>query len=259
MEIQIIHNRDIIWNYLKNNSEQHFYTIGDLDDFFWPKTIWYGLMDKNDIKSIALLYVGTGLPTFLLFCEENSIYAKQLIAMVKPIVPKSFYVHLSPGLMDLFGKQNLIEYLGLHLKMVLKKKIFSVDMQFIRRLTRKDLTKLEEFYNVAYPQNWFDSRMLETNKYFGYFVNEKLVGISGIHVYSTKYNIAALGNIATLPDYRKQGIGYKVISALCFDLQKDIKCIGLNVHADNKDAIHCYQRIGFEITGQFDEGLLKAD
>ena len=44
--------------------------------------------------------------------------------------------------------------------------------------------------------------MLKTDKYFGYFINDNLVGIAELHVYSGKYKVSALGNIATLPDYR---------------------------------------------------------
>ena len=43
-----------------------------------------------------------------------------------------------------------------------------------------DLPAIEKFYLIAYPGNWFDRRMLETEKYFGYYLNNELVGISGV-------------------------------------------------------------------------------
>lgn len=63
---------------------------------------------------------------------------------------------------------------------------------------------IESFFVIAYPKNWFDSRMVESDKYYGDFINDTLVGIAGIHVFSEAYKIAALGNIATHPAYRAQ-------------------------------------------------------
>jgi ribosomal protein S18 acetylase RimI-like enzyme len=141
--------------------------------------------------------------------------------------------------------------------MVLKKCVFEIQDKNIRKLTGNDLIEIQEFYAVSYPNNWFDSRMLETEKYYGYFTNKKLVGISGIHVFSKEYKVAALGNIAVHPDFRGKGIAYKLTSALCFDLQTCVDIIGLNVKSDNFHAIKCYQKIGFEKIGTFEECCFK--
>ncbi|MBE0649343.1 MAG: GNAT family N-acetyltransferase, partial [Bacteroidales bacterium] len=161
--------------------------------------------------------------------------------------------------LDVFGKQNVLNYYGLDYKMVLTKSISDVDDKNIRRLKVQDMQIITEFFSIAYPNNWFDSRMIDTDKYFGYFINDMLVGVSGIHVYSDKYKVAALGNIATHPDYRGQQIAYKLTSALCFDLQKSVDLIGLNVRSDNSNAINCYTKIGFEIIGSYDECLIRNE
>jgi ribosomal protein S18 acetylase RimI-like enzyme len=127
----------------------------------------------------------------------------------------------------------------------------------IRCLSTNDLSIITDFYSVAYPHNWFDRRMIETGKYFGYFNNSKLVGVSGIHVYSSQYKVAALGNIATHPDYRRQQIGFKLTSMLCNDLNKSVDFIGLNVKSDNNFALKCYNKLGFEIIGEYDECYIK--
>jgi len=116
---------------------------------------------------------------------------------------------------------------------------------------------LTVFYKVAYPENWFDSRMVESGKYFGYFNEGSLVGIAGIHVYSPEYHIAALGNIAVHPDFRGRKIACKLTSVLCYDLKKSVDIIGLNVKSDNIAAIKCYDNIGFEIRSFYDECLIK--
>ena len=255
--MKVLHDKALILNYLRRNSGLNIYSIGDLDDFYWPKTVWYALEEDDAIQSIALLYVGMDTPVLLSFYVEESKYSYLLLERIRNILPVKFNAHLSPGLLDVFGRQNIIENYGLNYKMGLAKIVHEQNDKNIRRLSVNDLPILKDFYAVSYPQNWFDGRMLETDKYFGYFIGNRLAGISGIHVYSEKYRVAALGNIATHPYYRGQQIGYKLTSALCCDLQKSVDIIGLNVKTDNEYAIKCYKRVGFEVLGTYDECYIK--
>jgi len=191
--------------------------------------------------------------------DNDSFAPNPVRAAALSLLPNEFYAHLSPGLIDFFGKQNIEEYYGFNYKMALRLPPVEIEDENIRRLTTEDLPIIQDFYSIAYPHNWFDNRMLETEKYFGYFIDSKLVGISGIHVYSAEYKVAALGNIATHPDYRGKQIGFKLTSMLCYDLSKTVDFIGLNVKSDNEFAIRCYQKIGFEIIGNYDECLIKRN
>ena len=257
MDIQILHSKPEIHQFLILAPELQVYSIGDLDDFFWPKTIWYSLKEGDEIKSIVLLYAGMSTPTLLAIYDKEFESTHLLLERIKPILPLKFYAHLSPNLIDVFGKQNIIESYGAHYKMALKKSPSKITDENIKRLTFADIQMVNTFYAKAYPDNWFDPRMLETQKYFGYFVDGKLVGIAGIHVYSEEYNVAALGNIATHPDYRGKQISYKLTSHLCLDLTQSVKYIGLNVKSDNFAAISCYRKVGFEIVGGYDECYIR--
>ncbi len=257
VDLHILHDKSIIFDFLKQNSGLQIYSIGDLDNFFWPKTIWFALNQNETINAIALLYVGMEPSTLLSFYDEESYYSSQLLEKIKSILPNKLNMHLSPDLINIFGKENIIEHYGFNYKMLLNKEVNEINDKNIRKLTIDDLQIIKNFYEISYPQNWFDERMLQTNKYYGYFSKNKLIGISGIHVYSEEYKVAALGNIATHPDFRGQQIGYKLTSALCFDLQKTVDSIGLNVKSDNEYAIKCYKKIGFEIVGEFGEYFVK--
>jgi ribosomal protein S18 acetylase RimI-like enzyme len=257
METRIIRDKKEIFNFLSCTPVLHLYTIGDLDDFFWPDTTWYALYEDNKIVSIALLYSGMSPSTLLLFYEKDPTNSRVLLASIRKFLPWKFNVHLSPGLMDVLGMENVAEKYGHNNRMILVGEPEQVNVPNIRRLTSDDINIMYELYLMAYPHNWFDSRMLKTGKYFGYFESERLVGIAGVHVYSPEYRIAALGNIATHPEFRGRKIAYKVTSALCNDLKESTDIIGLNVKSDNKAAIKCYQNIGFEIKSSFDEYLIK--
>lgn len=257
MNVKILHKKEEIFDFLKSDQELQTYCIGDLDDFFWSKTIWYSLENDGIVHSVALLYTGSDFPTLLLFYKGKKEYSYLLLKRIQNLLPNKFYAHLSEGLVDLFGRQNIIQYYGLSYKMALRNELKLIDDKNIRRLSVNDLEQINEFYSLSYPDNWFDSRMLETGKYFGYFDDKTLAGISGIHVYSAEYKVAALGNIATHPKYRGKQIAYKLTSYLCSDLKKTVDAIGLNVKVNNEFAIKCYQKVGFEIIGTYDECFVK--
>ena len=257
MELLTLHSKPEILKFLMTAPELQVYSIGDLDDFFWPKTLWYSIKENDEIKAIALLYIGMSTPTLLAIYDKDFDATRELLKRLKPILPAKFYVHLGSGLIDVFGQNNIIQNFGNNYKMALKKNPLKIEDNNIRKLKVNDIPSIEEFYKVSYPENWFDKRMIDTEKYLGYFNDNRLVGIAGIHVYSKEHKVAALGNIATHPDFRGQGIGYKLTSALCIDLKKSVEHLGLNVKSDNVAAISCYKKIGFEIIGNYDECLVK--
>lgn len=88
--------------------------------------------------------------------------------------------------------------------------------------------------------------------------SDRLVSIAGIHVYSPKYKVAALGNITTLPSRRGKGYGRRVTARLCRSLVDEGIDIGLNVKADNSAAISCYRGLGFETVAAYEEFLFQA-
>jgi ribosomal protein S18 acetylase RimI-like enzyme len=256
MDVKILSDKKAILEYLEEDSELQIYSIGDLDDFYIEKTTWFGLVDNNEIRAIALLYSSAETPT-LIALNRNTEPLALLLGKIKQILPEKFYAHLSPGLINIFGEESIIENFGLHYKMILKGTPEKMNDPAIRRLTCDDEGSAWKFYKEAYPGTWFDSRMLETGKYFGYYSGETLVGIAGAHVYSPEYGVAALGNIAVHPDFRGSGICYKLTSVLCNDFSDKIRLIGLNVKSDNEPAIRCYQKAGFTISGEYEEYLFR--
>jgi len=83
------------------------------------------------------------------------------------------------------------------------------------------------------------------------------VGIAVIHVYSERYKVAALGNITVHPGLRNRGIVEKLTSALFNDLLKTVDIVGLNMAQENKAALRCYEKVGFEVVGEYEEYLVR--
>ena len=254
-----LHDKKEIERFLKQDVFLHIYSMGDLDDFFWPYTLWYGSKsDGNNIDAIALLYVGMSLPTLLALSNEPDA-VKKLLTSIRHLLPEHFYAHLSPGVGIALENTHDLKSHGEHSKMALldQTPVSSIDCSDVERLSMKDLTSIQALYKESYPGNWFDPRMLETSQYFGIWESKRLVSIAGIHVYSPQYKVAALGNIATLPTHRNKGYGKQVTARLCQSLIEEGIHIGLNVKTDNHAAISCYRNLGFQTIASYEEFMVQ--
>jgi len=254
MKLISLHNREKIFQILKKDIYLHLYGIGDLDDFFWPFTQWYGLQKEDHILEIILLYFGQPPPT-LLALSSSPERMEVLLKKVAGLLPSTFYAHLSPGLEQALTPAFKAQHHGQHLKMALRRRSgWPQDSRArVKKIPASALEDVLKFYQCSYPGNWFDPRMLQTDQYFGIRQGQDLISAAGVHVYSPQYKVAAVGNIATHPDHRNQGLATLVTAELCRSLLNTVKYIGLNVKVRNQSALHCYQKLGFERVARYHE------
>lgn len=254
MGIKPLRDKAGIEAFLRRDPELHIYGLGDLDDFFWPYTTWYGLEKAGVLNDVVLIYAGKALPTVVGISEHPDVVS-ELLRQVTGLLPERFHAHLSLGVEDVFRDTHELEPHGTHYRMGLRDRsaVRQVDGSRVEPLTETHLDELLEFYEVSYPGNWFDPRMLQTHHYFGLREAGRLVSVAGVHVVSRAYRVAALGNIATHPAHRGKGYGKQVTARLCQSLLATADHIGLNVKADNDIAIDCYKKLGFEIVAAYAE------
>jgi ribosomal protein S18 acetylase RimI-like enzyme len=240
----------------------HIYELGDLDPFFWPRTRFWGWVEPGDREpsAIALLYDGGDPPTLLALARDDGGAAARLLNALRDRLPARCYAHLSPGLLEPLAMRFVDELHGRHHKMLLvdPSALDTVATEDVQRLGEDDLADLCTLYERAYPGNWFDARMLQTGEYHGIRDGDRIVAVAGVHVFSPRYRVAALGNITTDPDHRGRGLARRTTAALCRSLRSCIDAIGLNVLADNTAAIRCYDGLGFETIADYDEVMLTA-
>ena len=258
-EFIFIRNKEQIKHFLLNDAGMNIYQIGDLDPFFFPRTKWFALTENENIEELMLLYKGDVATTVLAFANFDAARTAELLERFAYQLPDVFYAHFGNGIMNKLKSFRAEETFGTHLKMLLKSPgmLLQSECKNIRRLDEDDLQELLMLYKVHYPGNYFDKRMLETGKYFGYFEDSELLGVAGIHVYSPLTGVAALGNIVVANDHRGKGICRKLVSALCNDLLNTVDVIGLNVFSENTSAIKSYERCGFVVIGEYEEYLVK--
>jgi len=258
--IASIQDKNELEVFLRKNPPLHIYSIGDLDDFYWKYTKWYGLKDEDTLKAVVLLYNAVNPPVLLALCKKEELTdMNELLSCILQNLPKRFYSHLTPGVEKVFGKNYSILQNGNYCKMLLvdNKILCNAATDDVVRLTSNDIHALEELYSESYPENSFDPRMLETGMYFGIKEGEKVISVSGVHVYSKHYRVAALGNITTHRDRRGKGLGTKVTVRLCQELVNHADVIGLNVSIHNISAIRCYEKIGFRRIALYNEFMIE--
>jgi predicted GNAT family acetyltransferase len=86
----------------------------------------------------------------------------------------------------------------------------------------------------------------------------QLVSVAGVHICSPAFRVAVLGNVATHPDHRGPGHARTAVRSLCAGIRRQVDHIGLNVKADNVSAIRCYEALGFDVIGRYEECMVET-
>lgn len=255
-----VHEPRLIERFARRDAALHLYELGDLDPFFWPHTRWWGLADGHgELSAVALLYSGASEPTLLALGRHGDEQLAALVTVLAPRLPARIYAHLGPGLLACLGERWKPTHHGLHLKMALPQGATPTHPRAHEavHLGPDDREEILALYERSYPGHWFDARMLESGQYFGLWRDGVLASVAGIHVFSPRHRVAALGNVTTDPRHRGQGLAAAVTARLCLSLRDaGIETIGLNVLADNAAAIACYRSLGFVEIGEYDEYML---
>ena len=154
-----LHDRKRIGEFLKKDASLHIYGLGDLDDFFWPYTTWFGLTENDTILEMALLYSGLSLPTLLAFSTSGSTM-QELLEYIIRLLPCRFYAHLSSGLESIFAADYTLDSHGEHHRMTLidRGALQNIDCPDAVVLCADDLDSILELFRGSYPGNWFDRR-----------------------------------------------------------------------------------------------------
>ena len=85
MKAICLHDKREIEPFLRSNTFLHLFSIGDLDDRYWPYTVWYALKEDGAVKAIALVYTGATLPALHALSEEGSASMHELLSEIYPL------------------------------------------------------------------------------------------------------------------------------------------------------------------------------
>lgn len=257
MTVEQTKNKTELQHFLLQDPELHLYALGDLDDFFWPHCTYYVKRDAGEISALVLKYQPGDLPVIMALGRNLRALNALLVDLV-PELPDRIYAHVSPGCEATILDDYRQTYHETQVRMIRRNPTTAEKATGdVITLTPKDSERLQTFYDLSYPQNWFDEQMLSVHPFTGVVVNHQLVSVAGLHSFSKDYQVAALGNITTHPDFRGNGYAQQCTHALCQQLERQVSLIGLNVRGDNSPAIRTYKKTGFEPVYEFSEMMLE--
>lgn len=185
---------------------------------------------------------------------------ENFVSELVDVLPQKFHCHYHKKVQPILLSSYSEQHRGTLWKMKLtdKSKALSFNrpgMENVIQMNESHTAELEKMYETAYPDGFFDPKMLQTGFYFGYSHDGNIVSCGGIHVNSEEYSVAVLGSIATLPEYRGRGYATLVTARLLKELMPLRGLIMLNVEGNNKPAVKCYSNLGFEKTHEYEEGM----
>jgi len=115
----------------------------------------------------------------------------------------------------------------------------------------KDAPIIAEIERNCFATPWTEEQVKSSDDSTVFFlarVEEKVVGYGGMY---TVLDEGYVTNIGVLPDFRRRGIGAKIVKELIdFSVEKALSFLSLEVRVSNLAAIELYKSFGFEEVGK---------
>lgn len=106
-------------------------------------------------------------------------------------------------------------------------------------------------------EGFFVPQLLGFGHHHGIRAGGRLVAMTGVHVLSERFGVAAIGNVATHPDHRRRGYARRLVATQCHGLVRVVPVVGLNVADGNEGARRLYESLGFRPAARYDEAELE--
>ncbi|WP_176461783.1 GNAT family N-acetyltransferase [Anaeromicrobium sediminis] len=250
MKLKTIHEKRIIEEFLKDkNPNDYHYYYNNLESPFWENTQWFGLFNKEKLEALAMYIIKYGFPVLLCTSYSNDEYAEELAKQLKAFLPKDLYAHLNRRDNNFQGQ--VCKYYNMELKEHIDYKGYNA--KEVVRLTKDDYDIIVNLLEKSHPEYLLEREFVEENYFFGIKDGHKLICVGGISAKNEEVAVAAIGCVTTHPDYRKKGLGTKVMVEIIKNLLGEYENICLNVKEENLPAIGCYEKLGFKKIGFFNE------
>jgi ribosomal protein S18 acetylase RimI-like enzyme len=232
--------------FLLPDKERGAYFLGDLDPRYFHATRWFVGRGPQGVQAVVMRYDGHSVPGVHVMGDPAA--ARRVLLDNRDNLPPRFDIHafaeIEDVVKDLFPGVLLRKHLRMRLLASDVGQIPERDPDVLR-LTHADTADLMQLYQRT-GVSYFDPYQVETGLYFGIRQEGALVSVAGVHVVSEEDKVAVIGNVATHPDWRGQGLSTRCTTRLLRALlRRRVETLVLNVDAGNGTAVHLYRELGF--------------
>jgi len=246
--LSILNDTAAIAAFALRNVHLHQFALADLEPRFRPRTTFYDWCADDQIQQLAMVYNAPGDPVLIAHAYPPAASMRECLHSLLPLLPSRLYAHISHEVVDVVqSAYNVVDRASLSkMALVDVEPSLAINPDSVKALTPADLPALNAFYAITGGGGHFDPATLAAGHVYAIRNGVDILSVAGVHVESPTYGIAVIGNVATHPAHRCQGLASRVCGVLCQVLtQAGRTHIGLNVHSDNHSAIRLYQRLGF--------------
>lgn len=123
----------------------------------------------------------------------------------------------------------------------------------IRKMLKEDVPAIAELEKICFSDPWSENSIASElhNPLSYWLVAEDKGCVAGYVGSQAVLDSADMMNIAVSPEFRRCGIGEKLINSLILHLRKEnIRMLLLEVRISNEPAIALYTKLGFEQVGR---------
>jgi len=261
-----IRDRGELERFLRRDASRHVYGLADLDDAFFPDTRWFASRDTaGEIDALCLVLEKLALPIVYAVAPPEHPPTLALLRALTPCLPRRFFANFPIGYEKVLGDTHEIAPLGEYVKMHLADAagLERHEIPGIETLGPEHAAELDAFYGErafgpSEHLGFYERCMLEQFPWFALRERGELVSVAGVHVFSRRYGVAALANVATAPARRGRGLARAVCARLARELAAHVPLVGLNVASANAAARRCYEALGFRAVLHYEEAVLTV-
>jgi hypothetical protein len=120
MQLVSLHDKHNIEPFLRHNLFTHLFEYSDLDDQYWPHTIWFGLTEGENLQQVALLYTGFPTPVLMANTARPCAMMVALLQGLVPLLPRRVYAHMHPAHVEAIAEHFAVTPRGLFYRMGLR-------------------------------------------------------------------------------------------------------------------------------------------
>lgn len=215
-----------------------------------PLAVWAARTHGADISAHRSRQINRYIfdETDLMICMTNA--HKQAIMALNPkfkiIVP-------SPEITDPYGGNESVYFSCAEQIEDFISRLLDTLTAKIRPMEEQDVSQIAELEKLCFSAPWSKNAILEelenSNAHFLVAQSaKKVLGYIGVHEVCGE---AYIDNIAVQPNYRRLGIGEKLLSTAQKNaFGRGCEFITLEVRKSNEEAISLYKKLGYEIVGE---------